>query len=58
VNVVCELCGKPMAVRTSKHGPFLGCTGYPDCKSIRKIENTGKKNLYIPSGLVTKLIFF
>jgi len=42
VNAVCELCGKPMAVRTSKHGPFLGCTGYPDCKSIKKIEGKDK----------------
>jgi len=40
---VCDLCGKPMAVRTSKHGPFLGCTGYPECKSIKKISK-GKKN--------------
>jgi DNA topoisomerase-1 len=32
----CEKCGKPMAMRRSRFGTFLGCTGYPDCKNIRK----------------------
>jgi DNA topoisomerase I len=32
----CEKCGKPMALRRSRFGVFLGCTGYPDCKNIRK----------------------
>jgi DNA topoisomerase I len=33
----CEECGKPMALRRSRFGTFYGCTGYPDCKGIRKI---------------------
>ena len=32
----CELCGKPMALKRSRFGTFLGCTGYPECKNIRK----------------------
>ncbi len=35
----CEKCGKPMALKRSRFGTFLGCTGYPECKNIRK---TGK----------------
>ncbi len=31
---LCEKCGKPMVLRTSKHGEFLGCSGYPKCKTI------------------------
>jgi len=27
----CPKCGKPLAVRFSKFGKFIGCTGYPDC---------------------------
>ena len=30
----CEKCGKPMVLRTSKRGEFLGCSGYPKCKTI------------------------
>jgi DNA topoisomerase-1 len=34
---VCEVCGKPMAVKRGRYGQFLGCTGYPECKTIKKI---------------------
>ncbi|MGI8555842.1 MAG: type I DNA topoisomerase, partial [Pyrinomonadaceae bacterium] len=33
----CELCDKPMALKKGRFGTFYGCTGYPDCKNIRKI---------------------
>ncbi len=32
----CEKCGQPMALKRSRYGTFYGCTGYPDCKNIRK----------------------
>ena len=38
---VCELCGKPMQLKRGRFGPFLGCTGYPECRNIRKIGKTG-----------------
>lgn len=38
---VCELCGKPMQMKRGRFGPFLGCTGYPECRNIRKIGKTG-----------------
>ncbi|HVF57804.1 MAG TPA: type I DNA topoisomerase [Pyrinomonadaceae bacterium] len=37
----CELCGKPMALKRGRFGQFLGCTGYPDCRNIRKISKSG-----------------
>jgi DNA topoisomerase-1 len=37
----CELCGKPMAQKRGRFGPFLGCTGYPECRNIRKISKSG-----------------
>jgi len=37
-GVKCEKCGRPMAIKQSKRGEFLGCTGYPDCKSIVNFE--------------------
>lgn len=33
----CEKCGKPMAKRQGKFGPFLGCTGYPKCRNLKNI---------------------
>ena len=34
----CELCGKDMALKKGRFGAFYGCTGYPECKNIRKID--------------------
>lgn len=32
---VCELCGKPMAIKHGRFGEFLACSGYPDCKNTK-----------------------
>jgi DNA topoisomerase-1 len=40
---VCELCGKEMALKKGRFGSFYGCTGYPDCKNIRKIARGEQK---------------
>ena len=36
---VCELCGKPMALRHGRYGDFIACTGYPQCKNTKPIVN-------------------
>jgi DNA topoisomerase-1 len=36
----CEKCGKPMAVRRSRRGMFLGCTGYPECRNAKPMPKT------------------
>ena len=35
----CTECGRPMLVRFNRYGRFLGCSGYPGCKSTRPIES-------------------
>jgi DNA topoisomerase-1 len=35
---VCEKCGAPMTVKLGKYGPFLGCSAYPKCKTIKNID--------------------
>jgi DNA topoisomerase-1 len=34
----CENCGKPMVLKRGRFGQFLACTGYPECKTTRKIQ--------------------
>jgi DNA topoisomerase I len=34
----CENCGRPMQLRWGKYGKFLGCSGYPECKTISPLE--------------------
>src|SRR6516225_7866414 len=33
----CENCGKPMTLKRGRFGQFLACTGYPECKTTRKL---------------------
>jgi DNA topoisomerase-1 len=35
---ICDKCGKPMAIKFGRFGAFLACTGYPECKNIKKIQ--------------------
>jgi DNA topoisomerase I len=35
---VCDKCGRPMLVRWNRFGRFLGCSGYPECKSTRSLD--------------------
>ncbi|HLG93725.1 MAG TPA: type I DNA topoisomerase [candidate division Zixibacteria bacterium] len=37
---VCEKCGRPMLVRWGRHGKFLACSGYPECKSTKPLEGS------------------
>jgi DNA topoisomerase-1 len=36
---ICEKCGKPMVRRRSRFGEFLGCSGYPDCDGIKRLQS-------------------
>ena len=40
-DVKCEKCGKPMVVRRSRRGQFLGCSGYPKCRSTLNLDKDG-----------------
>ncbi|MGP8088496.1 MAG: type I DNA topoisomerase [Syntrophobacteraceae bacterium] len=35
---VCEKCGKPMALKRGRYGPFLACTGYPACRNALPVS--------------------
>ncbi len=42
-DVMCPKCGKKMVVRTSRYGTqFLGCSGYPECKTMLPLSKDGK----------------
>jgi len=34
----CEKCGSDMVLKRGRFGPFLACSGYPECKNTRKIQ--------------------
>jgi len=52
---VCEVCGKPMVIRTGRLGPFLACTGYPECKHTRPVPGGEDTRPAKPRAQVTDL---
>ncbi len=38
-DVVCELCGRNMVIKSGRFGKFLACPGYPECKNTKRIVN-------------------
>ena len=43
-TTTCPKCGSALALRTTKSGagagsPFYGCSGFPRCRYVKKVEN-------------------
>ena len=34
---LCELCGRPMAIKLGRYGRFLACTGFPECRNAKPL---------------------
>ena len=41
-DIKCPTCGKPMVQRMGQRGEFLGCSGYPECKTTMNLDAEGK----------------
>ena len=37
---ICDRCGKRMVIKVGKFGPFVACSGYPDCTNTRELEKS------------------
>ena len=38
IGEACDKCGTPMLKRVGKFGPFIACSGYPECTNTREVE--------------------
>ena len=38
----CENCGRVMVLKRGRFGQFMACTGYPDCKTTRRLDQARK----------------
>jgi len=43
IDKKCPKCGKPLILRRSIYGQFIGCTGYPKCRHTEKINGNNDK---------------
>ncbi len=39
---VCDKCSKPMIIKMGRFGKFLACTGFPECKTTKNLNNAVK----------------
>lgn len=39
----CENCGRTMVLKKGRFGTFFACSGYPDCKTTKKIGETQQR---------------
>jgi DNA topoisomerase-1 len=39
----CENCGRPMVLKKGRFGTFYACSGYPDCKTTKRIGQAERK---------------
>ncbi|SFD34063.1 DNA topoisomerase-1 [Thiohalospira halophila DSM 15071] len=38
IGEACPECGKPLVKRLGRRGAFIGCTGYPECRYTRNVD--------------------
>ncbi|RKZ29319.1 type I DNA topoisomerase [bacterium] len=39
---ICEKCGSPMIIKWGRHGKFLACSNFPECKNTKPIDEKGR----------------
>ncbi|MGN0748159.1 MAG: type I DNA topoisomerase [Christensenellales bacterium] len=42
-DIVCDKCGAPMVIREGRYGKFLGCSAFPKCNNIMKLNSDKPK---------------
>jgi DNA topoisomerase-1 len=53
-DIMCDKCGAVMVIREGRYGKFLGCSAYPKCNNIMKMEANSsdlEKKKYVPKPL-------
>ncbi len=51
-DVICEHCGKNMVVKYGRHGKFLACPGFPDCRNAKPFYEEAGVDCPLCSGKV------
>ena len=54
IKAGCPNCHSALSLRSSRFGPFLGCSNYPKCKTIVKIKGEAVKQARVALGLPEK----
>jgi len=47
----CDKCDGPMLVKWNRHGRFLGCAAYPECRNTRSLDGSGELSEEVELGV-------
>lgn len=53
-DIDCEKCGDKMVIKFGRHGEFLACKNYPDCKSTKEFSKNDKGEIVIEEDPITE----
>ena len=42
-DILCDQCGRKMVIKWGRHGRFLSCSGFPECKNAKPLEEESGK---------------
>lgn len=46
-EIPCEKCGRTMVIKWGRHGHFLACPGYPECKNTKQFTKDESGNIQV-----------
>lgn len=52
-DISCEKCGSPMVIKWGRHGEFLACSAYPECKTTREFTRTDEGKVAVKAPETT-----
>lgn len=50
----CESCGSPMVIKWGRHGEFLACQAYPECRTTKEFTRTPEGGIEIAKQKTTE----
>ena len=51
-DVPCDKCGRQMVIKWGRHGHFLACPGYPECKNTKEFTKDEAGSIQVVEALV------
>lgn len=52
-SIRCEKCGSPMVIKWGRHGEFLACSSYPDCRTTKEFTRTANGDITVAESKQT-----
>jgi DNA topoisomerase-1 len=53
-DLKCEKCGAPMVIKLGRHGQFLACSNYPECKNTKEFQRNGAGEVQVVESKIVQ----